>query len=79
MPFRSSLSHAAATLIGGLVAMVLLAGPARADVLDDVKAHGVVKCGVTLASRRLFGREQRRQARGLRHRPVQGHRRGRAG
>jgi general L-amino acid transport system substrate-binding protein len=30
--------------------MAALAGPARADVLDDVKAHGLVKCGVTLAS-----------------------------
>ena len=49
MPLRSSLSHAAATLIG-LVAMTVLGGPARADVLDDVKAHGVLKCGVTLAS-----------------------------
>lgn len=31
-------------------AAAALAAPARADVLDDVKAHGIVKCGVTLAS-----------------------------
>jgi general L-amino acid transport system substrate-binding protein len=31
-------------------AIAALAGPARADVLDDVKTHGVVKCGVTLAA-----------------------------
>jgi len=34
----------------GMAAMAALAGAARADVLDDVKAHGVVKCGVTLAA-----------------------------
>ena len=34
----------------GLAAVAALAAPARADVLDDVKAHGVVKCGVTLAA-----------------------------
>jgi general L-amino acid transport system substrate-binding protein len=34
----------------GFAALALLAGAARADVLDDVKAHGVVKCGVTLSS-----------------------------
>jgi len=34
----------------GLLAMAALAGAARADVLDDVKAHGVLKCGVTLAA-----------------------------
>jgi general L-amino acid transport system substrate-binding protein len=33
-----------------LASLAALAGPARADVLDDVKAHGVVKCGVTLAA-----------------------------
>jgi general L-amino acid transport system substrate-binding protein len=31
-------------------AIAALASPARADVLDDVKTHGVVKCGVTLAA-----------------------------
>jgi general L-amino acid transport system substrate-binding protein len=31
-------------------AFAALASPARADVLDDVKTHGVVKCGVTLAA-----------------------------
>jgi general L-amino acid transport system substrate-binding protein len=30
----------------GLAALATLTGAARADVLDDVKAHGVVKCGV---------------------------------
>jgi general L-amino acid transport system substrate-binding protein len=34
----------------GLAALAALAGPARADVLDDVKSHGVLKCGVTLAA-----------------------------
>lgn len=34
----------------GLAALAALANPARADVLDDVKARGVLKCGVTLAS-----------------------------
>lgn len=33
-----------------LVAIAALAGAARADVLDDVKTHGAVKCGVTLAA-----------------------------
>jgi general L-amino acid transport system substrate-binding protein len=33
-----------------LAAFTALAGMARADVLDDVKAHGVVKCGVTQAA-----------------------------
>ena len=33
-----------------VAAAAALAAPARADVLDDVKARGVVKCGVTLAS-----------------------------
>ena len=33
-----------------LAALAAVAAPARADVLDDVKAHGVVKCGVTLAA-----------------------------
>ena len=31
-------------------AAIAFAGAARADVLDDVKANGVVKCGVTLSS-----------------------------
>lgn len=34
----------------GLAAITALVGLARADVLDDVKANGVLKCGVTLAS-----------------------------
>jgi general L-amino acid transport system substrate-binding protein len=34
----------------GVLAAGALAAPARADVLDDVKSHGVVKCGVTLAA-----------------------------
>ena len=43
------LSPATRTFVG-LAALAALAGTARADVLDDVKAHGVVKCGVTLAA-----------------------------
>lgn len=42
-------AHARQTLIG-LAALAALTGAARADVLDDVKARGVVKCGVTLAA-----------------------------
>jgi general L-amino acid transport system substrate-binding protein len=34
----------------GVTASALLAVSARADVLDDVKTNGVVKCGVTLAA-----------------------------
>ena len=34
----------------GLAAVAAFAAPARADVLDEVKAHDVVKCGVTLAA-----------------------------
>ena len=33
-----------------IAAFTALPGAARADVLDDVKTNGVVKCGVTLAS-----------------------------
>src|SRR5437868_2191394 len=33
-----------------LAALAAFTAPARADVLDDVKAHGAVKCGVTLAA-----------------------------
>src|SRR6201993_3077915 len=44
-----TLSTARQTLLG-LAAVAALTGTARADVLDDVKAHGVVKCGVTLAA-----------------------------
>ena len=43
-PLRSIPAAAALGLL------VSVAGPARADTLDDVKAHGVVKCGVTLAA-----------------------------
>ena len=46
-PFRPATAVQAAC---ALVAFAALANPARADVLDDVKAHGVVKCGVTLAA-----------------------------
>jgi len=42
-------SRARQTLIG-LAALAALTGAARADVLDDVKARGSVKCGVTLAA-----------------------------
>ncbi len=45
----SMLSIAARTFVG-VVGVVALAGAARADVLDDVKSHGVLKCGVTLAA-----------------------------
>ncbi|MCC6194413.1 MAG: amino acid ABC transporter substrate-binding protein [Burkholderiales bacterium] len=38
------------TTLAGLAAAATLAGAARADVLDTVKASGVVKCGVTLAA-----------------------------
>ena len=40
----------AAPLACALVTRAGLASPARADVLDEVKSHGVVKCGVTLAA-----------------------------
>lgn len=33
-----------------LATLAALASPARADVLDDVKARGVLKCGVTLSA-----------------------------
>ena len=46
-PFRPA---AAAQAACALIALAALANPARADVLDDVKAHGAVKCGVTLAA-----------------------------
>jgi general L-amino acid transport system substrate-binding protein len=49
MSIQSTVSTAGKTVLG-LIAIVALAGPARADVLDDVKAHGVLKCGVTLAA-----------------------------
>ncbi|HXE48303.1 MAG TPA: amino acid ABC transporter substrate-binding protein [Ramlibacter sp.] len=49
MSIQSTVSTASQTVLG-LIAIVALAGPARADVLDDVKAHGVLKCGVTLAA-----------------------------
>jgi general L-amino acid transport system substrate-binding protein len=41
-------TRAGARLLLGLAALATFA--ARADVLDDVKANGVVKCGVTLAA-----------------------------
>jgi len=46
---RSTLSIVVSTLVG-LAAVVSLAGNAYADVLDDVKTNGTLKCGVTLAS-----------------------------
>jgi len=49
MPLRTTLSHWSLTLLG-LSALVALAGTARADVLDDVKTNGVLKCGVTLSA-----------------------------
>jgi general L-amino acid transport system substrate-binding protein len=49
MSITTHRSTATSTLVG-LAAVAALAGPARADVLDDVKSHGVVKCGVTLAA-----------------------------
>jgi general L-amino acid transport system substrate-binding protein len=49
MRIQSTVSTASKTVLG-LIAIVALAGPARADVLDDVKSHGTLKCGVTLAA-----------------------------
>jgi general L-amino acid transport system substrate-binding protein len=49
MHIQSIRITAAKSLIG-LAAAAALAAPAHADVLDDVKAHGTLKCGVTLAS-----------------------------
>ena len=49
MSIQRTLSTTGKTLVA-LAAMTALAGVARADVLDDVKANGVVKCGVTLAA-----------------------------
>ena len=46
---RSTLSTVVSTLFG-LAAVVSLIGNAHADVLDDVKTNGTLKCGVTLAS-----------------------------
>jgi general L-amino acid transport system substrate-binding protein len=49
MRIQSTVSTASKTALG-LIAIAALAGPARADVLDDVKSHGTLKCGVTLAA-----------------------------
>jgi general L-amino acid transport system substrate-binding protein len=49
MRIQNTLSTASKTFLG-LAAVAALVGTARADVLDDVKAHGVLKCGVTLAA-----------------------------
>jgi general L-amino acid transport system substrate-binding protein len=49
MPYSISTAKVVQVALG-LAALAALAAPARADVLDDVKAHGVVKCGVTLAA-----------------------------
>jgi len=43
-------SFPAARLACGIAAAMALMGAARADVLDDVKAHGQLKCGVTAAA-----------------------------
>ncbi|MBC7469324.1 MAG: amino acid ABC transporter substrate-binding protein [Ramlibacter sp.] len=43
-------AFAASKTLLALAAVAALAAPAHADVLDDVKAHGVLKCGVTLAA-----------------------------
>lgn len=43
-------TRAAVKTLFALAAAAALAAPAHADVLDDVKAHGVLKCGVTLAA-----------------------------
>ncbi|HXD41059.1 MAG TPA: amino acid ABC transporter substrate-binding protein [Ramlibacter sp.] len=48
MSIQSAVSTARNTVLG-LIAIAAFV-PARADVLDDVKAHGVLKCGVTLAA-----------------------------
>jgi general L-amino acid transport system substrate-binding protein len=45
-----SIRITAAKSLSVVAAAVALAAPAHADVLDDVKAHGVLKCGVTLAA-----------------------------
>jgi general L-amino acid transport system substrate-binding protein len=47
---KQSRANSARHIFAGLAACSALAGAAHADVLDDVKAHGVVKCGVTLAA-----------------------------
>jgi len=49
MSIQNTLSTTSKTFLG-LAAMAALAGAARADVLDDVKTNGVLKCGVTLAA-----------------------------
>jgi general L-amino acid transport system substrate-binding protein len=49
MPFPATLSYASNVLLI-ITATIALSGPAGADVLDDVKTNGVVKCGVTLSS-----------------------------
>lgn len=49
MNIQAPLSIAVKSMVA-LAAIAALAGPAWADVLDDVKANGTLKCGVTLAS-----------------------------
>ena len=75
---RSTLSNVVSTLVG-LAAVVSLAGNAHADVLDDVKTNGVLKCGVTLASAGFSAENNAGKREGIRHRPVQGDRRRGAG
>jgi general L-amino acid transport system substrate-binding protein len=45
-----SIRITAAKSLSVVAAAAALAAPAPAEVLDDVKAHGVLKCGVTLAA-----------------------------
>jgi general L-amino acid transport system substrate-binding protein len=49
MTIQTPLFTASKALLAA-AAIACLASTARADVLDDVKAHGVLKCGVTLAA-----------------------------
>jgi general L-amino acid transport system substrate-binding protein len=49
MNIKLSVSRTVKALLA-LASLAGLAPPASADVLDDVKANGVVKCGVTLAA-----------------------------
>jgi general L-amino acid transport system substrate-binding protein len=49
MSIQTRMTTTIKTLLA-LGALAALATPARADVLDDVKANGMVKCGVTLAA-----------------------------
>ena len=50
MSIQTRMTTATKTTLIALGALAALATPAHADVLDDVKTNGVVKCGVTLAA-----------------------------